>query len=103
FFSSRRRHTSFSRDWSSDVCSSDLASVVFRSSYTWGDDEWMARRAASRPWDERMAVYEVHLGSWMRHPDGRLPTYEELADKLAEERKGRVEGKRVESRGRVLM
>src|SRR5215475_15800751 len=23
FFSSRRRHTSFSRDWSSDVCSSD--------------------------------------------------------------------------------
>src|SRR5690606_40743952 len=25
FLSSRRRHTSFSRDWSSDVCSSDLA------------------------------------------------------------------------------
>src|SRR6266700_2705487 len=24
FFSSRRRHTIFSRDWSSDVCSSDL-------------------------------------------------------------------------------
>src|SRR5690606_28467532 len=24
FFSSRRRHTGFSRDWSSDVCSSDL-------------------------------------------------------------------------------
>src|SRR5690606_40475993 len=31
FFSSRRRHTRFSRDWSSDVCSSDLnvAVVVF--------------------------------------------------------------------------
>src|SRR5690606_39441025 len=27
FFSSRRRHTSFSRDWSSDVCSSDLATA----------------------------------------------------------------------------
>src|SRR5690606_40299087 len=27
FFSSRRRHTRFSRDWSSDVCSSDLASA----------------------------------------------------------------------------
>src|SRR6266700_4109895 len=26
FFSSRRRHTRFSRDWSSDVCSSDLRS-----------------------------------------------------------------------------
>src|SRR5690606_39396653 len=27
FFSSRRRHTRFSRDWSSDVCSSDLEAV----------------------------------------------------------------------------
>src|SRR5690606_8957200 len=29
FFSSRRRHTSFSRDWSSDVCSSDLEGSDF--------------------------------------------------------------------------
>src|SRR5690606_41174531 len=28
FFSSRRRHTRFSRDWSSDVCSSDLGVSV---------------------------------------------------------------------------
>src|SRR5690606_39451568 len=28
FFSSRRRHTRFSRDWSSDVCSSDLSRVM---------------------------------------------------------------------------
>src|SRR5690606_40347316 len=28
FFSSRRRHTRFSRDWSSDVCSSDLLQTV---------------------------------------------------------------------------
>src|SRR5207302_7464974 len=28
FFSSRRRHTRFSRDWSSDVCSSDLMTAV---------------------------------------------------------------------------
>src|SRR5690606_23088905 len=28
FFSSRRRHTRFSRDWSSDVCSSDLGAIV---------------------------------------------------------------------------
>src|SRR5690606_41354121 len=27
FFSSRRRHTRFSRDWSSDVCSSDLLDI----------------------------------------------------------------------------
>src|SRR5690606_20440834 len=28
FFSSRRRHTRFSRDWSSDVCSSDLPALI---------------------------------------------------------------------------
>src|SRR5690606_40021590 len=36
FFSSRRRHTRFSRDWSSDVCSSDLnlnVQVFSRPSY----------------------------------------------------------------------
>src|SRR5690606_1536725 len=29
FFSSRRRHTRFSRDWSSDVCSSDLGAIPY--------------------------------------------------------------------------
>src|SRR5947209_8297927 len=29
FFSSRRRHTRYWRDWSSDVCSSDLEAVAF--------------------------------------------------------------------------
>src|SRR5437660_187328 len=29
FFSSRRRHTRWPRDWSSDVCSSDLKSRAF--------------------------------------------------------------------------
>src|SRR5947209_19056583 len=28
FFSSRRRHTRYWRDWSSDVCSSDLIAVI---------------------------------------------------------------------------
>src|SRR2546430_4381651 len=31
FFSSRRRHTRFDCDWSSDVCSSDLCTFAFRS------------------------------------------------------------------------
>src|SRR5688572_31817077 len=29
FFSSRRRHTRFDCDWSSDVCSSDLAGLIY--------------------------------------------------------------------------
>src|SRR3712207_9066192 len=31
FFSSRRRHTRYWRDWSSDVCSSDLSSTTLAS------------------------------------------------------------------------
>src|SRR2546429_1293494 len=33
FFSSRRRHTRCSRDWSSDVCSSDLESLTCSANY----------------------------------------------------------------------
>src|SRR3712207_7590416 len=33
FFSSRRRHTRYWRDWSSDVCSSDLPIVFFDRTY----------------------------------------------------------------------
>src|SRR5690606_5216816 len=35
FFSSRRRHTRFSRDWSSDVCSSDLSDylIIYKDEY----------------------------------------------------------------------
>src|SRR5712675_2736250 len=35
FFSSRRRHTRCSRDWSSDVCSSDLLFAAFAGIYFW--------------------------------------------------------------------
>src|SRR5690606_30938242 len=35
-FSSRRRHTRFSRDWSSDVCSSDLRPDPFWPGLAWG-------------------------------------------------------------------
>src|SRR5690606_40383849 len=38
FFSSRRRHTRFSRDWSSDVCSSDLNIDVQQSSVSGAAD-----------------------------------------------------------------
>src|SRR5699024_12005585 len=32
-FSSRRRHTRSNRDWSSDVCSSDLGNLIFRHAF----------------------------------------------------------------------
>src|SRR2546421_4711482 len=38
FFSSRRRHTRSDRDWSSDVCSSDLMIRHTRSDRDWSSD-----------------------------------------------------------------
>ena len=37
FFSSRRRHTRYWRDWSSDVCSSDLATTLATSTFFRGN------------------------------------------------------------------
>src|SRR6266436_3702341 len=39
FFSSRRRHTRCSRDWSSDVCSSDLDRAEVKKIAPRGDDD----------------------------------------------------------------
>jgi 1,4-alpha-glucan branching enzyme len=60
------------------------ASVVFESSYAWGDDGWLRRRRAGNPWTSPMSVYECHLASWRHVPeDGDRPlTYRELAEQL---------------------
>jgi 1,4-alpha-glucan branching enzyme len=63
------------------------ASVVWDiEKHRWGDQEWMARRAETRYLEEPMAIYEVHLGSWMRVPQegDRFLTYSELAQQLVE-------------------
>jgi 1,4-alpha-glucan branching enzyme len=57
------------------------ASVVFESTYTWGDEEWMSARASRTPVQEAMSVYEMHLGSW-RKRGGETLSYTELADEL---------------------
>src|SRR2546422_5879901 len=67
FFSSRRRHTRCSRDWSSDVCSSDLKAVraqtMFGDSYVYvvfedGTDIYWAR---------------ARVLEYMQQIQGRLP------------------------------
>jgi len=40
------------------------ASVVYASTYEWGDSAWLDARAGRSPHEEPMSVYEVHLGSW---------------------------------------
>jgi 1,4-alpha-glucan branching enzyme len=63
------------------------ASVVWDiDDYDWADGEWLAGRGRRNALDAPMAVYELHLGSWMRPPEdgGRFLTYRELAPKLAD-------------------
>jgi 1,4-alpha-glucan branching enzyme len=55
------------------------ASMVFRSGYRWSDGEWMRARAESKPHQDAMSVYEVHLGSWRPGL-----SYVELAGELTE-------------------
>jgi 1,4-alpha-glucan branching enzyme len=59
-------------------------SVVFESSHTWSDDAWMAARPQLADPARPMSVYEVHLGSWRRHPDGSSYGYDALADALVD-------------------
>src|SRR5690606_40931877 len=66
FFSSRRRHTRFSRDWSSDVCSSDLLYRVFstvRSNQSLTAGEWCGRPST----DGGCAAHHQSLQLEIRH------------------------------------
>jgi 1,4-alpha-glucan branching enzyme len=54
--------------------------------YRWADHDWMEARARGNPLERPLAIYEVHLGSWMRVPEegNRFLTYRELAHRLAD-------------------
>jgi 1,4-alpha-glucan branching enzyme len=52
------------------------------STYPWRDEAWMQRRRSFDWLHAPINIYEVHLGSWRRHPDGRFYTYAELAAAL---------------------
>ena len=62
------------------------ASVVWDLEYQWSDNEWMRKRRERNSLHSPIAIYEVHLGSWMRVPEeqNRPLTYREIAPRLAE-------------------
>ncbi len=68
----------------------ETASIVYDiGHFKWTDGEWMKERAATEGelYEKPMAIYEVHPGSWMRHPgrdDEGFYSYRELADALVE-------------------
>ena len=54
--------------------------------FKWTDDKWMDKRKQTEDvYAEPMAIYEVHPGSWMRHPgreDDGFYSYRDLAKTL---------------------
>ncbi len=53
----------------------------------WSDGTWMKKRSEKIMQTEPMAIYECHIGSWMRHPgrsDEGFYTYKQFADRITE-------------------
>ncbi len=60
-------------------CITDLDKI------TWSDSKWMLARDEKNLLEEPMAVYECHIGSWMRHPrpeEEGYYNYREFADRI---------------------
>ena len=56
--------------------------------FTWHDERWMEKRKSWNAAEEALSIYEVHPGSWRRHPhdedeDG-FYNYREFAEELTE-------------------
>ncbi len=61
------------------------ASVAWRTDdHAWDDAAWMSERKARNALDAPMSVYEVHLGSWRRGPNGEPLDYRTVAHLLAD-------------------
>ena len=60
------------------------ASIVHRSRFRFGDEAWMNAREERDAFASPLSIYECHLGSWRRTPEGGTLTYRDLADQLAD-------------------
>jgi 1,4-alpha-glucan branching enzyme len=60
------------------------AGIVWDLAYDWTDGDWMATRDSRNSLASPISIYEVHLGSWMRTPEGWSLSYRDLADRLTE-------------------
>lgn len=55
--------------------------------FKWSDNAWMEARDTKNVFEEPMAIYECHIGSWMRHPredEEGFYNYREFADRIVE-------------------
>lgn len=62
----------------------DNASILYDfNDYKWEDSDFCMKRADALECGPKN-IYEMHLGSWRRHPDGNFFSYREIALDLAE-------------------
>ena len=61
----------------------ETGSVVWPLGYKWGDSRWMETRKEHNALTAPVSIYEVHLGSWRRRPDGEFLSYRDVAQPLA--------------------
>jgi 1,4-alpha-glucan branching enzyme len=66
----------------SDLRPETSSKVYDLEGYAWHDDTYLRRRKEQHGANRPMAIYEVHLGTWMRKPDGSVHAYNEIADRL---------------------
>ena len=52
--------------------------------YKWGDSKFLKKRPDAVKDPQPINIYELHLGSWRRHPDGNFFSYKELAVDLVD-------------------
>jgi 1,4-alpha-glucan branching enzyme len=57
-----------------------LSSIVCESKYSWNDKKWLNQR--SHNINKPLSIYEVHLGSWKKHPHSEFYNYQDLIDNL---------------------
>ncbi|TVY11674.1 1,4-alpha-glucan branching protein GlgB [Paenibacillus cremeus] len=50
--------------------------------YEWADQAWQEQKQQRSIYHSPMNIYEVHMGTWKKKPDGSYYTYRELADEL---------------------
>jgi 1,4-alpha-glucan branching enzyme len=56
--------------------------------HDWADSQWLQGRETGDWRGKPMSIYEVHLGSWRRQPDGGFMGYRQLAQELCAYVKG---------------
>ncbi len=65
-----------------EVRPGNAALVPAASDHVWRDGDWLRARARNDWLHAPMNLYELHPGSWRRHPDGRFLNWRELAETL---------------------